>query len=89
MRRLRRLRRQIQLPVGGAGRNHVRPQAQNRPIVSCNKDFSCLKGFCPALVTLEGDAQIRRDRKAGDPLNVSAVAANRRCRPSTSPMACW
>ncbi len=36
---------------------------------SCNKDFSCLKGFCPALVTLEGDVQIRRDRKAGDALN--------------------
>nr|WP_175581720.1 indolepyruvate ferredoxin oxidoreductase family protein [Pseudooceanicola sp. HF7] len=28
---------------------------------SCNKDFSCLKGFCPSFVTLEG-AEIRKER---------------------------
>ncbi|WP_170427811.1 indolepyruvate ferredoxin oxidoreductase family protein [Ruegeria arenilitoris] len=27
---------------------------------SCNKDYSCLKGFCPSFVTLEG-AQIRKE----------------------------
>ncbi len=27
---------------------------------SCNKDFSCLKGFCPSFITLEG-AQIRKE----------------------------
>jgi indolepyruvate ferredoxin oxidoreductase len=27
---------------------------------SCNKDFSCLKGFCPSFVTLEG-ARIRKE----------------------------
>ena len=27
---------------------------------ACNKDFSCLKGFCPSFVTLEG-AEVRRE----------------------------
>ena len=27
---------------------------------SCNKDFSCVKGFCPSFVTLQG-AQVRKD----------------------------
>ena len=31
---------------------------------SCNKDFSCLKGFCPSFVTVEG-AQMRRDEGTG------------------------
>ena len=30
---------------------------------ACNKDFSCLKGFCPSFVTLEG-ARIRREAAA-------------------------
>lgn len=30
---------------------------------SCNKDFSCLKGFCPSFVTLEG-ATVRREATA-------------------------
>jgi indolepyruvate ferredoxin oxidoreductase len=30
---------------------------------SCNKDFSCLKGFCPSFVTLEG-AKIRKEASA-------------------------
>ncbi|MEO1139540.1 MAG: indolepyruvate ferredoxin oxidoreductase family protein [Pseudomonadota bacterium] len=30
---------------------------------SCNKDFSCVKGFCPSFVTLEG-AQIRKEASA-------------------------
>ncbi|MEW9899750.1 indolepyruvate ferredoxin oxidoreductase family protein [Chitinivorax sp. PXF-14] len=28
---------------------------------SCNKDFSCLKGYCPSFVTVEGEVKIRKN----------------------------
>jgi len=33
---------------------------------TCNKDFSCVKGFCPSFVTVEG-GQLRKKEKAGAP----------------------
>ena len=54
LRRLRRLRHQVSNCVSVQpletefGRKRVIDQA------SCNKDFSCLEGFCPAMVTVHG-----------------------------------
>ncbi|MDR5741209.1 indolepyruvate ferredoxin oxidoreductase family protein [Caballeronia sp. LZ016] len=41
---------------------------------SCNKDFSCVKGFCPSFVTVEGGT-LRKPRKAevAVPSNLPAV----------------
>ena len=38
---------------------------------SCNKDYSCLKGFCPSFVTVEG-ATIRKAKATGD-IDLSGV----------------
>ena len=40
---------------------------------SCNKDFSCVNGFCPSFVTLEG--AVRR-KKTGAEIDLAALAAD-------------
>ena len=41
---------------------------------SCNKDFSCVKGFCPSFVTVEG-GQLKKPKKQqkGDPSGLPAL----------------
>ncbi len=40
---------------------------------SCNKDFSCLEGFCPSFVTVEGAT---RKKKTGADLDIAAMVAD-------------
>ena len=43
---------------------------------ACNKDFSCLKGFCPSFVTVHGGERIKgieQKELAGDPLNIPVL----------------
>jgi indolepyruvate ferredoxin oxidoreductase len=39
---------------------------------SCNKDYSCLKGFCPSFVTVEG-AKLKRGKGVDAPANLPAL----------------
>src|SRR5262249_57575322 len=50
---------------GGGGKRSVDQS-------SCNKDFSCVKGFCPSFVTVEG-AKLRRGKSIALPDGAAAL----------------
>lgn len=35
-------------------------------LASCNKDFTCLNGFCPSFLTIEGDVELRKEQASFD-----------------------
>jgi indolepyruvate ferredoxin oxidoreductase len=41
---------------------------------SCNKDFSCLNGFCPSFITIEGGALRKAEKSAGGDVLSEALA---------------
>ena len=45
---------------------------------SCNKDFSCIEGFCPSFVTVHGGKLKKRERVAAEDIGAAAAAAGHR-----------
>jgi indolepyruvate ferredoxin oxidoreductase len=83
VRRLRRLRRAVQLPERGAAGDRVRPQAHHQPEHLQQGHDSCVKGFCPSFVTVEG-GQLKKKAKARPAVAVRAGRAARAGDPSRS-----
>jgi len=88
VRRLRRLFGAIELHFG---RNLETEFGRKRTInqSSCNKDYSCLKGFCPSFVTVDG-GKLRKARagRSGDIGELPEPARGPRSSgPTTSPSA--
>ena len=55
---------------------------------SCNKDYSCVEGFCPSFVTVHGGAL--KKRKGGDLGEDALPTLPEPALPaSTSPMGSW
>jgi len=40
---------------------------------TCNKDYSCVNGFCPSFVTVEGTLKKPKQEKKGDPFALPAI----------------
>ena len=84
VRRLRRLRRAVELRVGAAARDRVRAQAHHRP-VELQQGFLLREGLLPVIRdgARRGAEEARRRRRER---RNAGVAGARRCRRSTAPM---
>ena len=56
---------------------------------TCNQDFSCVNGFCPSFVTVEGATRRKKQGAGIDALARAKPCPNRASRRSTSRSTCW
>lgn len=56
---------------------------------ACNKDFSCLNGFCPSFVTVEGATRRKKSASQIDAVGRAATLPCPRPQRSSDPTICW
>jgi indolepyruvate ferredoxin oxidoreductase len=88
LRGLWRLLGAVQLPVGGAGGDRVRPQAPHQP-EQLQQGLSCVKGFCPSFVTVEGGSSKSPRRRRRASLSALPPFPSRCCPWPSRPGASW